>query len=58
MLVLITTKMLDPHICIKIYQEEIDVTNFDDLALTKKTGGKVLQEQNSTIRVFYDNNSD
>ena len=30
--------MLDPHICIKIYQKKFDVTNFDDFALTKKVG--------------------
>ena len=36
MLVLITTKMLDPHICMKIYPKKFDVTNFDNFALTKK----------------------
>ena len=57
MLVLIMTKMLDPHISMKIYQKKFDVTNFDDFALTKKSGWKVLQEQNLTMRAFYDNNS-
>ena len=57
MLVLITTKMLNPHICIKIYQKKFDVTNFNDFALTKKSGGKVLLEQNLTKRAFYDDNS-
>ena len=57
MLVLITTKMLNPHICIKIYQKKFDVTNFNDFALTKKKGGgKVFLEQNLTKRAFHDDN--